>query len=78
MLHSWFSRLAIVLALQIAVIAALSTKRNQHEASNSSGAVASESAVCSKIGIDLIKKGGNAADAVGRSQHPVGASGSKL
>lgn len=28
------------------------------------GAVASESAVCSKIGVDLLKKGGNAADAV--------------
>jgi len=28
------------------------------------GAVASESAVCSKIGIDLLEKGGNAADAV--------------
>ena len=28
------------------------------------GAVASESAVCSKIGIDLLKAGGNAADAV--------------
>ena len=29
------------------------------------GAVASESAVCSHIGTNLIKKGGNAADAVG-------------
>lgn len=28
------------------------------------GAVASESAVCSRIGVDLIKAGGNAADAV--------------
>lgn len=28
------------------------------------GAVASESAVCSDIGIDLLKKGGNAADAL--------------
>ena len=28
------------------------------------GAVASESAVCSRIGINLIKAGGNAADAV--------------
>lgn len=28
------------------------------------GAVASESAVCSEIGVELIEKGGNAADAV--------------
>jgi gamma-glutamyltranspeptidase / glutathione hydrolase len=28
------------------------------------GAVASESSICSQIGIDLLKKGGNAADAV--------------
>jgi len=28
------------------------------------GAVASESAVCSKVGIELLEKGGNAADAV--------------
>lgn len=28
------------------------------------GAVAAESAVCSKIGVDVLKQGGNAADAV--------------
>lgn len=28
------------------------------------GAVASESAVCSNVGIDMLKDGGNAADAV--------------
>jgi gamma-glutamyltranspeptidase / glutathione hydrolase len=32
------------------------------------GAVASESNICSQIGIDLLKKGGNAADAVGYSK----------
>lgn len=37
----------------------------QHHAGNKKGAVASESAVCSQIGVDLISKGGNAADAVG-------------
>lgn len=31
---------------------------------NKLGAVASESAVCSKIGVELIELGGNAADAV--------------
>ena len=36
----------------------------QHEAKDKLGAVASESSVCSEIGIDLIKDGGNAADAV--------------
>lgn len=30
------------------------------------GAVASESSICSQIGIDLLKEGGNAADAVRR------------
>lgn len=30
------------------------------------GAVASESSVCSNIGIDILKEGGNAADAVRR------------
>ncbi len=35
-----------------------------HEAKDKRGAVASESTVCSHIGIDLIKDGGNAADAV--------------
>jgi len=29
------------------------------------GAVASESSICSNIGIDLLRQGGNAADAVG-------------
>ena len=37
----------------------------QYHESDKKGAVASESAVCSKIGVDLIKIGGNAADAVG-------------
>jgi hypothetical protein len=36
------------------------------------GAVASESSVCSNIGIDILKEGGNAADAVCRSPpHPL-------
>ncbi|KAI4112950.1 MAG: hypothetical protein LQ345_005975 [Seirophora villosa] len=42
------------------------TKRTvaQHQESNKLGATASESAVCSKIGVNLIKDGGNAADAL--------------
>ena len=38
----------------------------QYHESDKKGAVASESAVCSKIGVDLIRIGGNAADAVSR------------
>ena len=36
----------------------------QHEVKDKRGAVASESSVCSNIGINLLKDGGNAADAV--------------
>ena len=36
----------------------------QYDACDKLGAVASENAVCSRIGIDLLKAGGNAADAV--------------
>lgn len=36
----------------------------QHRESNKLGATASESAVCSRIGVDLLKHGGNAADAL--------------
>lgn len=35
------------------------------EANDKHGAVASESKICSQIGINLMKAGGNAADAVG-------------
>ena len=37
----------------------------QHTNHDRLGAVASENRVCSQIGIDLLKAGGNAADAVG-------------
>ena len=40
------------------------SETEQHHLSDKNGAVASESAVCSRIGINLIKDGGNAADAV--------------
>ncbi|KAL9034959.1 MAG: hypothetical protein Q9214_006807, partial [Letrouitia sp. 1 TL-2023] len=40
-----------------------SVKGSQYHESNRLGATASESAVCSRIGVDLIKNGGNAADA---------------
>lgn len=40
------------------------------EKKDDNGAVASEAAVCSEIGVDLMKKqGGNAADAVSSNYH---------
>jgi hypothetical protein len=44
--------------------AGLPNKLHQRYAPDHLGAVASESSVCSEIGIDLLKAGGNAADAV--------------
>ena len=37
---------------------------SQYEENDKLGAVASESSVCSRIGVDLIKAGGSAADAL--------------
>ena len=53
-----------VLASQVVLedSAARATNHDRH------GAVASESKICSQIGIDLMSAGGNAADAVGRFQ----------
>lgn len=45
-------------ALPSASASGLASMQDKH------GAVASESAVCSRIGIDLLKAGGNAADAM--------------
>jgi gamma-glutamyltranspeptidase len=36
----------------------------RYHAGDKLGAVASETAICSRVGIDLLKAGGNAADAV--------------
>lgn len=36
----------------------------RHEAKDQLGAVASESDICSRIGVNLLKEGGNAADAM--------------
>lgn len=43
-----------------------STKPPHFRHCDKNGAVASEASECSRIGIELIKEGGNAADAVGR------------
>jgi gamma-glutamyltranspeptidase/glutathione hydrolase len=51
---------------QVALANPLRSTRNNalQYAPDHLGAVASESSICSRIGIDLLKKGGNAADAV--------------
>ena len=66
-----FSVSMLVLALFAQFVLALPSvshpeKRwpQQHEEKDKLGAVASESSVCSQIGVNLIKDGGNAADAV--------------
>ena len=43
-----------------------STKPPHFRHHDKNGAVASEASECSRIGVELIKEGGNAADAVGR------------
>lgn len=43
-----------------------STKPRHFRHRDKNGAVASEASECSRIGVELIKVGGNAADAVGR------------
>ena len=58
-----FSRLTTVLGL-LGAQQVLSNPVPVCEAQDIRGAVASESAVCSRVGIDLLKAGGNAADAV--------------
>jgi hypothetical protein len=50
-------------------VLAIPASRNNHRdhryhAGDKLGAVASETAICSRVGIDLLKAGGNAADAV--------------
>ena len=53
--------------------AVLGGLRGQEVNNNKLGAVASENKVCSQIGIDLLKAGGNAADAVSPTSGLVGA-----
>jgi hypothetical protein len=62
-----FNMLLSTLLLQLGVAAvakATSAHHNTTSADPKLGAVASESSVCSNIGIDMLKEGGNAADAV--------------
>lgn len=59
----------LVLPCLVSLTLAISPKQykprtHSHVEKDQRGAVASESAVCSRIGVNLIKAGGNAADAV--------------
>jgi len=47
-------------------------KTHQHQGNGTLGAVASESAICSRIGTDMLQQGGNAADAVSSPLSPRG------
>lgn len=72
LLSSLQTALALALCGQLALgftVPLSSEKRGtnastQYEENDKLGAVASESSVCSRIGVDLIKAGGNAADAL--------------
>jgi gamma-glutamyltranspeptidase len=58
-----FSLVSFVLGL--GVVGQAVAHPNSHNSTDAKhGAVASEAAVCSQIGIDILKKGGNAADSV--------------
>ena len=50
----------------------------QHQIDSKLGAVATESRVCSQIGIDILKQGGNAADAVSTKPSQLMSSASNL
>lgn len=58
-----FSKVLRILALGVIAQVASAPDSTKHPDAKL-GAVASESSICSKIGIDILKKGGNAADAV--------------
>ena len=63
----WTWSLMAVFALATTQLA-LSNLRPQISGGGTLGAVASEYKVCSQVGIDLLKAGGNAADAVSWSR----------
>ena len=55
---------ALLAAIGNVVAHPTSSELRSRQALANKGAVASESDVCSKIGVDIIEKGGNAADAL--------------
>ncbi|KAJ2989537.1 hypothetical protein NUW58_g3419 [Xylaria curta] len=69
-----FSRLATA-ALHLGLLAQSGLAKPCHSKDPKLGAVASESSVCSEIGIDILKRGGNAADALVATQFCIGVIG---
>ncbi|KAI0905642.1 gamma-glutamyltransferase 1 [Ustulina deusta] len=69
-----FTRLAIA-AVHLGLLAQSAFAKPYPSKAPKLGAVASESAVCSDIGIDVLKKGGNAADALVATQFCIGVIG---
>lgn len=73
----WALRLEVMLISASALLAFFYLTTSQylfirlHLDNADHGAVASESKTCTRIGIDLLKSGGNAADAVGHTFHMV-------
>lgn len=63
--------LPIVYTSPLEFAAPPSNARNQSIAPGKYGAVASERDLCSRFGHDMLKKGGNAADAVSPSRTPL-------
>ena len=61
--------------LGISVLATTAYGHPQPQTAGRLGAVASESKECSKIGVDILKAGGNAADAIVATQFCVGVVG---
>ncbi|KAI1271276.1 gamma-glutamyltransferase 1 [Xylaria sp. FL0933] len=69
-----FTRLATA-AVHLGLLAQSAFAKPYHREDPKLGAVASESSVCSEIGIDVLKKGGNAADALVATQFCIGVIG---
>lgn len=62
-------------AVHLGLLAQSALAKPCHSKDPKLGAVASESSVCSEIGIDILKKGGNAADALVATQFCIGVIG---
>ncbi|KAI1349303.1 gamma-glutamyltransferase 1 [Xylaria sp. FL0043] len=69
-----FTRL-VTAAVHLGLLAQSAFAKPYHREDPKLGAVASESSVCSEIGIDVLKKGGNAADALVATQFCIGVIG---
>ena len=55
---------ALIIKVAQGTVQHLIARPQHHDEHDKNGAVASENKICSQIGIDLLKVGGNAADAV--------------